>query len=91
MRSSSLKTAVATFSIVVTLVLATPASAANRNQSRQNRGNRGDLVVRVVKFIKRLGGITTFGLPTVPTGEPVTPQGTPTPTGPDTNTDTTGQ
>lgn len=81
MRSSSLKTVVATLSIVATLVLATPASAGNRNEPRQNRGNRGDLVVRVIKFIKRLGGITTNGLPTVPTGEPVT-QGTPTGTGP---------
>ena len=75
MRSSSLKTVVATLSIVATLVLATPASAGNRNEPRQNRGNRGDLIVRVVKLIKRLGGITTTGLPTVPTGEPA-PTGT---------------
>lgn len=72
MRSSSIKTVVATLSIVATLVLATPASAANRNEPRQNRGNRGDLIVRVIKIIKRLGGITTNGLPTVPTGDPVT-------------------
>lgn len=83
MRSSSIKTVVATVSIVATLVLATPASASNRHEPRQNRGSRGDLVVRVIKFIKRLGGITTTGLPTVPTGEPVTQSA---PTGPGTGT-----
>ena len=83
MRSSSIKTTVATLSIVAALVLAAPASAANRNEPRQNRGTRGDIIVRAINLIKRLGNITTFGLPTVPNGTPVT---TSNPTGSGTST-----
>lgn len=88
MRSSSLKTVVATLSIAATLLLSAPISASNRNEPRQGRA--GDLVARMVKLIKRVGGITTFGLPTVPTGEPA-PTGTrtgPSTTGSDTGTST---
>ena len=71
MRSSSIKSVISALSIVTTLTFAVaPPAEARAAQSRETRSEPRDVdaIVRAVRLlVKRItGGITTYGLPTVP-------------------------
>ena len=92
MRSSSIKTLVATLTIAATLFLALPMTAATRSTKPRPTRTSGSAIMRIVReLIQRVGGITTNQGPTVPTGDETRPTGeTMTDTGtPSTDTDTT--
>src|SRR5688572_14676917 len=99
MRSSSIKTLVATLTIATTLSLALPMTAATRRTKPRPASTSGSAIMRIIReLIQRVGGITTNQGPTIPvgdygtgpgtTGETMTDTGTPTT---DPNTTTGGQ
>ena len=99
MRSSSIKTLVATLTIVATLCLALPMTAATRRTKPRPTRTTGSEIMRIVRqLIHRVGEITTNALPSVPitddgtpprpAGETMTDTGTPTT---DADTTTSGQ
>jgi hypothetical protein len=69
MRTSSVKSIASALTLAITLTIV-PVADARPTQARSNRGGRNEGIVRlVIRFITRVGQMTTNAGPSVPLGD----------------------